>query len=215
MNDKWARNKPGLFVPEGDHVSSGPDRAESTWRSKLRAIRKRSWATFAATAISVLSLLLAYLAYDSQKGANLEQANLTERRYADRVTWWDEISDDGSVTVHFENRATVSLYKVLVGGGYYLEGKGDGVDMQAILLGSIPPCTSASIPFKSRPDKRTWNTNYTMFRDPVKDWLKEGSRAMIKEYTLTPMTGLHDPDGILSQAGPRSYDTKAVSDCGP
>lgn len=190
---KWLQNEFGLYVPDG---SLGVHDHKPVRQREDIVTRINIFINVATTLFAVLGFLLAYLAFRDQQGVNRSQQSINrqqeeriERRYADRVSWWDQPKKDGAVIVYIQNRSTAPINSVTVGGQYSVDrsdwsSRNSGESMLYVMdIGDIPPCTSTKFSLDAiREQQSGWKTSMIGFRDPVKAWVRYD----------------HDPEGAFT-----------------
>jgi hypothetical protein len=231
----WQRTKYGLFVLGDD--PRGSDVVESNLGQRKEGISARmsTWLNAATTVFAVLGFVLAYMAFRDQQDVNRSQQSINrqqeqriERRYADRVAWWDEFTKAG-VVVHIQNRSTVPINDVKLYGVYVhlvrnekrrLTLNPDRLEhAQFASIGDIPPCTLISTrPFES--PRGSYRTVVIAFRDPIRSWTKRNPSAPESDirHGLSLMKSIpRDPSdpGYYNQVRRENVSSrvKDLSDC--
>jgi hypothetical protein len=174
----------GLYVPAGVLDSPTGKRRSSEDRYRRSEVRAMVIAAFCGVLGLVLSLsgvYLGYRAFNAQQDFNLAQQQLIDaqqnrqdRRYAERVTWFDQHALTGEVLVRIYNRAPVVLDAVQA---YMFTPPGP--ERAHLSVGMIPSCTAVVIELPQQVltadmtplgTTHDWHTNEIEFEDAVGYW---------------------------------------------
>jgi transposase-like protein len=188
--------------PVGDEVKESAAKQDdvSFGKKELRAAILESRATAAGAMVALAALLAGLFQFSNQQNSEEMKEN---RRYVDKVTWWDGYEQDGSV-VHFANRSTAKLSSLLLRN----QAPGDGGFI--IDMGTVAPCTEVTVKIARSvfpahlPDGREpihlWQTGDITFWDPVGFWATRGGVTNLEVMRSETETEPTDRFGGLEES---------------
>lgn len=178
-------------------------------RIELSAIRIQSFVAVLALMLSVPGLWVGVIAFREQQRINKSQLEINrsqselnrlemrrfERRYASRVVYWDEKTEDGSV-INLQNRSLVPITDLTLNFivpwhyGSSMPDDKDGTATLQVLIEAVPPCIHLRVPVRHAQVRFLtdtarveiehgrnveWITDAISFADPSGSWGLRGS----------------------------------------
>jgi hypothetical protein len=146
---EWQIRRGGLIIPadvqvQTDETSSLPS---GSVPSRVAESRKRSrwldhlqtWATVLAVVLSVPAFWLVLTTFRQQVSLSQRAEEQYRRRYADRVTLWDEPLSGNVRAFHIDNNSTVIMTHVVL-----MTDELDHPIVLSFFFSDIPPCSSVT-----------------------------------------------------------------------
>lgn len=174
---------PDVQVPKSD--SDGESGQDSYRRREVSAVVVAAICAVVGVVLVVPTMVLNFRTFAAQERLNAAQDRLAaeererqQRRYAERVTWFDQIYPTDQTRIY--NRSPVLLNVVTA----YMDLRGADGRKAYMMIGAIPPCTAAVVEIprfasgaqSSRVlDGLGWRTDELEFEDAVGLWRNDVS----------------------------------------
>lgn len=214
--------------PRHGAVRSQTDRGDERHRlrelhallTQARAAVVGARAAVAGAVVGVVAATSAIVGLTVAGDSNDLQEAQDQRRYVDRIAWWDEYSGR-DILIRLANRSMGPVQAVLVGDRSFDDG---GANEYAILVGNVAPCSLVTLKIQrqmvaERPDYEYpfWKTGWLTFWDPVGYWtVRDGVKSLQlrrEEAEVPPLTPPGPPTEtyLMGTVGGPDGDAKMVA----
>lgn len=170
-------------------------------------------AAVAAALVGAVAAAAAIVTVAITGDSNNLQETQDDRRYIDKIAWWDEYSGR-DILIRLANRSTGRVQSMVVGDRSFDDA---GANEYAILVGDIAPCTLVTLKVQrqmvaERPvhEYPFWNTGWLSFWDPVGYWTSHGGITKLQgrreETDVPPLTPPGPPTEAYLMGTPAGHD---------